>query len=79
MIKVNEPDIVNFDLSYRLRKMKNPCFTLLELQTIVIISPARCPIKTGLGSKCSIVNVQTFHIERSKLIIADMRLIPLIM
>ena len=31
----------------------------------------------GFGSKCSILNIQVTYIEKSKLNIADMRLIPL--
>ena len=44
---------------------------------IVHISETTCPIEMGFGSKCSILNGQVNYIEKSKLNIADMRLIHL--
>ena len=46
-------------------------------ESIVHISATRCPIEMGFGSKCSILNGQVIYIEKSKLNIADMWLIPL--
>ena len=65
-------------LSYKLREVTNsyvlPCFELLR---ILPISATKCPIEMGFGSKCSILNRQVIYIEKSKLNIANMWLIPL--
>ena len=65
-------------LSYRLQQLINSyvlhCFWIWR---IVHISATRCPIEMGFGSKCSILNGQVICIEKSKLNIADMWLIPL--
>ena len=64
--------------SYRLKEMTNSyvlhCF---ELQRILHFFATTCPIEMGFGSKCSIFTGQVIYIEKSKLIIADMWLIPL--
>ena len=65
-------------LSYRLKEVTNsyvlPCF---ELQRIVHISATRCPTEMGFGSQCRILNGQVIYVQKSKLNIADMWLIPL--
>ena len=60
-------------LSYRLKQVTNSMFYVVyELQRIVHISTIRCPIEMGFESKCSILNGQMIHAEKSKLSIADM-------
>ena len=65
-------------LSYRLKDVINSCVLhCFWIKRIVHISATRCPIEMGFGSKCSILNGQVIYIEKSKLNIADMWLIPL--
>ena len=52
-------------------------YIVFELHRIIHISATRCPIEMGFGSKCCIFNGQVIYIEKSKLNIADMWLIPL--
>ena len=65
-------------LSYRLKEVINShvlhCFWL---KRIVHISATRCSIEMGFESRCSILNRQVIYIEKAKLKIADMWLIPL--
>ena len=65
-------------LSYRLKEVINSyvlyCFWI---QRNIHISATRCPIEMGFWSKCNILNGQVIYIEKSKLNIADMLLIPL--
>ena len=64
-------------LSYRLKEVINSyvlhCFWN---QRNIHISATRCPIEMEFRSKCSILNGQVIYIEKSKLNIADMWLIP---
>ena len=59
-------------LSYKLEEVTNSCFTVLELQKLLITLQHKSPIEMGFKSKCSILNGQTVYIERSKLNIAYM-------
>ena len=52
------------------------CFTLF-LNLKKNISATRCSIEMEFGLKCSILNGQVIYIQKSKLNIADMWLIPL--
>ena len=65
-------------LRYRHKEVTNlyvlRCF---KLQRIVHFSATTCPIEMWLESKCSILYGQVIYIDKSKLNIADMRLIPL--
>ena len=65
-------------LSYRLKQVINSyVFQCFWIWRIVHISATRCLIEMGFESKCSILNGQVIYIEKSKLNIADMWLIPL--
>ena len=65
-------------LSYRLKEVINSfalhCFWC---KRVVYISRTKCLIEIRFGSKCSILNGQWTYIEKSKLKITDMWLIPL--
>ena len=65
-------------LSYRLKEVISSyvlhCFWI---KRIVHISATRCLIEMGFESKCSILNGKVTYIEKSKLNIANMWLIPL--
>ena len=52
-------------------------YIIFELHRIIHISATRCLIEIGFGSKCSIFNEQVIDNDKSKLNIADKRLIPL--
>ena len=52
-------------------------YIVFDFKRIVHISATRCPIEMGFGSRCSILNGQVIYIEKPKLKIADMWLIPL--
>ena len=52
-------------------------YIVLLIERIVHISATRCPIEMGFRSKCSICPGQVIYIEKSKLNIEDMWLIPL--
>ena len=52
-------------------------YIVYELQRIAHIFATRCQIEMGFESKCSILNGQVVHVEKSKMKIADMWLIPL--
>ena len=64
-------------LSYRLKKVINSYVLYNCFWRIVHISRTRWLIEMGFRSKCSILNEQVIYIEKSKLEIADMWLIPL--
>ena len=52
-------------------------YIIFELEKNVHISTTRCSIEMGFGFQCSILNGQAIYIEKSKLNVADMWLIPL--
>ena len=52
-------------------------YIVFDLQIIVHISATGYLIEMGFGSKCNILNGLVIYIEKSKLNIADMWLIPL--
>ena len=52
-------------------------YIVFDFQIIVHITATRCPIEIEFRSKCSILSGQVIYIEKSKLNIADMWLIPL--
>ena len=52
-------------------------YIVFELLRTVHISATRCPVEMEFLSKCSILNEQVSFIEKSKLNMADMWLIPL--
>ena len=65
-------------LSYRLKKVTNSyVFHCFLTSKNVHISATKCLIEMGFGSKCSILNGQVIYVEKSKLNIAAMLLIPL--
>ena len=51
-------------------------YIVFELYSSVHIFATRYLIEIGFGSKCCILNGQVIYIEKSKLNIADMWLIP---
>ena len=75
----NESDVGNIDLELQALKRWQILmfYTVFELHRIVPIPTTRCPIKMGFESTCSILNGQVIYIEKSKLNIANMWLIPL--
>ena len=77
MIKGNESDVRNIDLE--LQAKRGDKFYWFELQRILHIFTTTCPIEMGFGSKwhSSIFTGHVIYIEKSKLNIADMWLIPL--
>ena len=74
MIKWNESDVRNIDFEFQAKRAVLYCF---ELCRIVHIFATRCPIGMGFGWRFSILNGKVIFIERWKLNIADMWLIPL--
>ena len=79
MIPGNESDVENIDFWVTgLKRWKILTFFIVfKLQGIVHISATKCPIEMEFGSKCSILNGQVVYVEKSKLNIANMQLIPL--
>ena len=79
MIKGNESDVGN--INFELQAKRGDRF----LWFILFLNSKNCsylcnqigPIKMELKSKCSIFNGQVIYIEKAKLNIADMWLIPL--
>ena len=77
MIKGNELDVANIDLSYRLLLTDSNVSYCLEIQIFAHISGTEFWIVMRFGSKCRILNGQVDYIENTKWDIADMRLISL--
>ena len=78
MIKGNESDVGNIDFELQAKRGdKFLYFTLFLTLKNCSYRCNQCSIEMGFESRCSILNGQVIYIEKTKLKIADMWLIPL--